>query len=48
MQRIYFQTPPSNTENVAKCYYTLDNGTPTHIGSVKTGDDGIGGPSGGI
>ena len=48
MQRTYFQSRSSNTENVAKCYNTLDNGTPTPIDSVKTGDDGFGGSSGGI
>ena len=48
MQRTSFQTPPSDVNNVAKCCNTLDDGTPTPIDSVKTGDNGFGGPSGSI
>lgn len=48
MQRTSLQTPPSDIDKVAKCYNTLGGGTPTSIDSVKTGDDGFGGSSGGI
>jgi CubicO group peptidase (beta-lactamase class C family) len=48
MERTYFQTPPSSIDNVARCYNTLDDGTPVPITCVKTGDDSFGGPSAGI
>ena len=48
MGRTYFQTPASNIDNVARCYNTLDDGTPTPITCVKTGDESFGGPSAGI
>lgn len=48
LTRTSFQTPPSAVDNVAKCYNTLDDGTPTPICCVKAGDDRFGGPSGGI
>lgn len=35
-------------DNVATCYNTLDDGTPTPIACVKGGNDVFGGPSGGI
>ena len=48
LQRTTFRTPPTNIKNVAKCYNTLDDGTPTPIRCVAAGDDGFGGPSGSI
>lgn len=48
MRRTFFKTPPSDVGNVAKSYNTLDDGSPTPIDNVKTGDDGFGGPSAGI
>lgn len=46
LDRTSFQTPPPDVDNVAKCYNTLDDGTPTPIRCVTHGDDGFGGPSG--
>ena len=48
LTRTFFRTPPSAVDNVAESYNALDDGTPTPICCVKAGDDGFGGPSGGI
>ena len=48
LERTSFTTPLSTVENVAKCYNTLDDGTPTPVCCAKAGDDGFAGPCGGI
>ncbi len=48
LDRTSFKTPPPDVDNVAKCYNTLDDGTPTPIRCISTGDDGFCGPSGGL
>ena len=48
MSRTSFKTSQADTDNVAKCYNVLDDGTPTAIPCVKAGDDGFGASSGGI
>ena len=48
LERTFFQVPPANLDNVAKCYNTLDDGTPTPIDSPSGGGNQFGGPSGGI
>lgn len=48
MPRTSFKTPQAGTQNVATCYNVLDDGTPTPVPCVKTGDKGFGAASGGI
>ena len=48
LERTSFQTPLADVDNVAKCYNTLDDGTPTPIRCVANGDDGFGGASGSL
>ncbi len=48
MPRISYKIPQAGTDNVATCYNVLDNGTPTPVPCVKTGDNGFGASSGGI
>ena len=48
LERTSFETPPPDVDNVAKCYNTLDDGTPTPIRCLKPGDDGFLGASSGL
>lgn len=48
LERTSFKTPLPDVDNVAKCYNTLDDGTPTPIRCLTAGDDGFCGPSGGL
>ncbi|KAI3327286.1 beta-lactamase/transpeptidase-like protein [Xylariaceae sp. AK1471] len=48
MKRTFTGRPPKDTEDVAKAYNTLDDGTPTEIPLVKAGEGVFGGSSGGI
>lgn len=48
MPRTFFKTPQAGTDNVATCYNVLDDGTPTPVPCVNTGDNGFGAPGGGI
>ena len=48
LERTSFKTPLADVDNVAKCYNTLDDGTPTPIRCLTAGDDGFCGPSGGL
>lgn len=48
MKRTFTKAPPDGTENVAKAYNTLDDGTPIEIPLVKAGEGSFGGSSGGI
>ena len=48
LERTSFKTPLPDVDNVAKCYNTLDDGTPTPIRCLTAGDDGFCGPSSGL
>ena len=48
LDRTSLKTPLPDVYNVAKCYNTLDDGTPTLIRCATTGDDGFCDPSGGL
>ena len=48
LDRTPLKTPLPDIDNVAKCYNTLDDGTPTPIRCATTGDDVFCGPSGGL
>jgi hypothetical protein len=48
MKRAFTGPPPQDTEDVAKAYNTLDDGTPTDIPLVKAGEGVFGGSSGGM
>ena len=48
LDRTSLKTPLPDVDDVAKCYNTLDDGTPTPIRCATTGDDGFCGPSGGL
>ena len=48
LERTFFQVPPSDLDNVAKCYNTLDSGRPTPIDCPKIGGGEFGDPCDGI
>ncbi|KAH0840709.1 hypothetical protein AYO21_00637 [Fonsecaea monophora] len=48
MTRTFLKTPPSDLDNVGKCYNALDDGTSAPITAVKAGDDWFGTPSAGM
>ncbi|KAK0511026.1 hypothetical protein JMJ35_006578 [Cladonia borealis] len=48
LDRTSLKTPLPDIDNVAKCYNTLNDGTPTPVRCATTGDDGFCGPSGGL
>lgn len=48
MDRTYLKTPPSDLDNVGKCYNALDDGTSAPITCVKAGDDWVGTPHAGM
>ena len=48
LERTSFKTPLADVDNVATCYNTLHDGTPTPIRCLTAGDDGFCGPSGGL
>ena len=48
LRRTSFKTSAADIGNIAKCYNTLDDGTPIEIPCVKAGNDLFGGPSGGL
>ena len=48
LERTFYSKPPTGIKNVATSYNTLDDASPTPIESIKAGQDGFGGPSGGI
>lgn len=48
LERTYMKTPPRGSEDVAKSYNALDDGTPYLIGSPSIGDEGPGSASGGM
>lgn len=48
MERSFLKTPPSNIDNVSKCYNALDDSSVAHITSPKPGDNGYMGPTAGL
>ena len=48
LDRTSFRTPLPDVDNIAKCYNTLDDGTPTPVRCATAGDDGFCGPSGSL
>lgn len=44
MTRTYLKTPPSDLDNVGKCYNALDDETSAPITCVRLGDDGSAAP----
>ena len=48
LERTSFKTPLPDVDNVANCYNTLDDGTPTPIRCLAAGDGCFCGPSGGL
>ncbi|KAM0329221.1 hypothetical protein ACHAQA_004521 [Verticillium albo-atrum] len=48
LERTFIGHPSENTDNVAKAYNTLDNGTPTEIPTVKAAEGVFGGASAGL
>ena len=48
LSRTYTDPVPKEVPNVAKAYCTLDDGTPTPIHTVKSGENVFGGSSGGL
>lgn len=48
LDRTFLKPPLPNTPNVARCYNTLDDATPTPIPGPKAGSDGFAGPGAGM
>lgn len=48
LERTHYSKPPVDTKNVATSYNTLDDASPTPIETIKAGQDGFIGPSGGL
>ncbi|KAI9715196.1 MAG: hypothetical protein M1828_001022 [Chrysothrix sp. TS-e1954] len=48
MTRTFLKTPPTELDNIGKCYNALDDGTAASITCVQAGDDWFGAPSAGM